>query len=73
MLSGHTHGGQVVLPIIGAVAAQKFPVIAGIGRRDDTTMFVSRGVGTVYVPIRINCPPEVAMLTLQSENVARNA
>jgi predicted MPP superfamily phosphohydrolase len=46
VLSGHTHGGQVVLPIIGAVAAQKFPVIAGIGRRDKTTMFESRGVGT---------------------------
>ena len=30
-------------------------------------MFVSRGVGTVYVPIRINCPPEVAVLTLRSE------
>ena len=44
---------------------QKFPVIAGLGRRDRTTMFVSRGVGTVYVPIRINCPPEVAVLTLQ--------
>ena len=73
VLSGHTHGGQVVLPILGAVAAQKFPVIAGIGRRDDTTMFVSRGLGTIYVPIRVNCPPEVAILTLQSENVARNA
>ena len=50
---------------VGAVAAQKFPVVAGIGRRDRTTMFVSRGVGTVYVPVRINCPPEVAVLTLQ--------
>jgi predicted MPP superfamily phosphohydrolase len=29
-------------------------------------MFVSRGVGTVYVPVRINCPPEVAVLTLKS-------
>jgi predicted MPP superfamily phosphohydrolase len=29
-------------------------------------MFVSRGVGTVYVPVRLNCPPEVAVLTLQS-------
>jgi predicted MPP superfamily phosphohydrolase len=66
VLSGHTHGGQVVLPIAGAVAAQKFPVVAGIGRRDKTTMFVSRGVGTVYVPVRINCPPEVAVLTLRS-------
>jgi len=66
VLSGHTHGGQVVLPLAGAVAAQKFPVVAGIGKRDKTTMFVSRGVGTVYVPVRINCPPEVAILTLTS-------
>jgi predicted MPP superfamily phosphohydrolase len=65
VLSGHTHGGQVVLPGIGAIAAQKFPVVAGLGRRGRTTMFVSRGLGTVYVPIRINCPPEVAILTLQ--------
>jgi uncharacterized protein len=65
VLSGHTHGGQVVLPIVGAIAAHKFPVVAGQGRRDRTTMFVSRGVGTVYVPIRVNCPPEVAVLRLQ--------
>jgi predicted MPP superfamily phosphohydrolase len=65
VLSGHTHGGQVVLPVVGAIAAQKFPVVAGIGTRDRTTMFVSKGVGTVYVPVRINCPPEVAVLTLQ--------
>jgi predicted MPP superfamily phosphohydrolase len=70
VLSGHTHGGQVVLPGIGALAAQKFPVVAGIGRRDRTTMFVSRGVGTVYVPVRVNCPPEVAVLTLTSEHRA---
>ena len=66
VLSGHTHGGQVVLPVVGAVAAQKFPVVWGIGRRDRTTMFVSRGVGTIYVPVRVNCPPEVAILTLQT-------
>ena len=66
VLSGHTHGGQVVLPLIGAIAAQKFPVVAGIGRRDRTTMFVSRGVGTIYVPVRVNCPPEVAVLTLEA-------
>ena len=64
VLSGHTHGGQVVLPGIGAIAKQKFPVLAGTARRDKTTIFVSRGVGTVYVPVRINCPPEVAILTL---------
>ncbi len=64
VLSGHTHGGQVVLPVVGAVAASKFPVVSGMGRRGSTTMFVSRGVGTVYVPVRVNCPPEVAVLTL---------
>ena len=64
VFSGHTHGGQVVLPVIGAVAATKFPVVSGLGRRGRTAMFVSRGVGTVYVPVRINCPPEVAVLTL---------
>jgi predicted MPP superfamily phosphohydrolase len=65
VLSGHTHGGQVVLPVVGAVAGRKFPIIQGVGRRGATTMFVSRGVGTVYVPMRVNCPPEVALLTLQ--------
>jgi hypothetical protein len=65
VLSGHTHGGQVVLPVVGAVAGRKFPILQGVGRRGATTMFVSRGVGTVYVPMRVNCPPEVAVLTLQ--------
>jgi len=66
VLSGHTHGGQVVLPLVGPVAAQKFPVVAGVGLRDNTTMFVSRGLGTVYVPVRINCQPEIAVLTLRT-------
>jgi uncharacterized protein len=64
VLSGHTHGGQVVLPVLGAVAAQKFPVVYGAARQRGTTLFVSRGLGTVYVPVRVNCPPEVAVLTL---------
>lgn len=65
LLSGHTHGGQIVLPGLGAVAAREFPIVAGSGRRENTTAFVSRGVGTVYVPVRLNCPPEVALLTLK--------
>ena len=69
VISGHTHGGQIVLPGIGAVAAREFPVVAGVEQRQGTSIFVSRGVGTVYVPVRINCPPEVAILTL--EPVAR--
>jgi uncharacterized protein len=66
VLSGHTHGGQVVLPVLGAVAAKQFPVVQGIGRKERTTVFVSRGLGTIYVPVRVNCPPEVALLTLSS-------
>lgn len=69
VLSGHTHGGQVVLPGVGAIAARRFPVVAGIGRRDNTSIFVSRGVGTVYVPYRFNCPPDVAVLTLKRTGV----
>jgi hypothetical protein len=65
VLSGHTHGGQIVPPLLGPIAARGFPVIAGMERREGTTIFVSRGIGTVYVPIRINCPPEVAVLTLE--------
>ncbi|MGE3177939.1 MAG: metallophosphoesterase [Pseudomonadales bacterium] len=65
VLSGHTHGGQVVLPIAGAIAARKFRTLAGLAEQDGTTLFVSRGVGTVYVPVRLNCPPEVAVLTLR--------
>jgi predicted MPP superfamily phosphohydrolase len=65
VLSGHTHGGQVLLPGVGALAGREFPVLAGLAREVNTTLFVSRGVGTVYVPVRINCPPEVAVLTLR--------
>jgi predicted MPP superfamily phosphohydrolase len=67
VLSGHTHGGQVLIPGLGAVAGRKFPVLAGSAMRENTSIFVSRGVGTVYVPMRINCPPDVAILTLRSE------
>ena len=70
MLSGHTHGGQIVLPGVGAIAARNFPIVAGEGSRGNTTAFVSRGVGTIYVPIRVNCPPEVAVLTLRPTELA---
>jgi predicted MPP superfamily phosphohydrolase len=53
------------MPVLGAVAARKFPVAEGLGRKGDTSLFVSRGVGTVLVPCRIGCPPEVAVVTLR--------
>ena len=71
VLSGHTHGGQVLLPGVGAVAkAARFPILAGTGHRRNTTIFVSRGIGTVYVPVRFNCPPEVALITLKRDTAA---
>lgn len=66
VLSGHTHGGQVLVPAVGPIAGRKFPVLAGYATKENTAIFVSRGVGTVYVPLRINCPPDVAVLTLRS-------
>src|SRR6185369_9195788 len=68
VLSGHTHGGQVVLPGVCAVARARFPVVEGLGQREKSSIFVSRGIGTVYVPVRINCPPEVALVTLQRQS-----
>lgn len=68
VLSGHTHGGQIVMPGVGAIASTRFPILQGLGRRDNTSIFVSRGIGTVYVPVRINCPPEVAVITLRRQS-----
>jgi uncharacterized protein len=70
VLSGHTHGGQVVLPGLGALGRRRFQVLSGLARRGNTSIFVSRGIGTVYVPVRINCPPEVALVTLKRRSAA---
>ena len=66
VVSGHTHGGQIVLPLLGAVAARKYPIASGTTSLNQTTLFVSRGVGTVLVPVRLNCPPEAAVITLRA-------
>ena len=49
-------------PASGRWPRASFPIIAGAERRENTTVFVSRGVGTVYIPVRVNCPPEVASI-----------
>jgi predicted MPP superfamily phosphohydrolase len=68
VLSGHTHGGQVVFGRFGEVTITPAQLasryIWGVYRRGNTHMFVSRGIGTVGLPMRINCPPEVAVITL---------
>lgn len=67
VLSGHTHGGQVRLPLIGAPIVpssygQKY--LYGPTAAPHTLAFTTRGVGTIFPPVRLNCPPEIALLTL---------
>jgi predicted MPP superfamily phosphohydrolase len=65
-LSGHSHGGQVRLPLIGALVlpylGRRYPI--GLQRAGDTWVYTSRGIGVIYPPIRLNCPPEITLLTL---------
>lgn len=65
-LCGHTHGGQVVLPIIGApVTSSRFGQRFLSGWVEaPVPAYVSRGLGVRVLPIRWNCPPELTMLTL---------
>jgi predicted MPP superfamily phosphohydrolase len=68
VLSGHTHGGQVVLGRFGGLtvtpAALFSPYIWGPYRFNTTSMYVSRGIGTVGIPMRVNCPPEITKIVL---------
>lgn len=67
MLSGHTHGGQAYLPGIGAVwlpSRYGSKYCSGLVRGPASQVFVSRGLGEAGVPLRLNCPPEINLLTL---------
>ncbi|MGQ9730484.1 MAG: metallophosphoesterase [Candidatus Zipacnadales bacterium] len=67
ILAGHTHGGQVQIPAVGAPHA---PVrlsarfVAGSRRAGHTRLHVNRGIGMTVLPIRLNCPPEIGLHTL---------
>jgi predicted MPP superfamily phosphohydrolase len=66
MLAGHTHGGQIRLPLIGAlIAPSKFGCryAGGLYYEPPTLLHVSRGLCGDH-PIRLNCPPELPLLTL---------
>jgi uncharacterized protein len=69
VLSGHTHGGQVVLGRFGNVvlapARVVSPYVWGKYREGRTQMYVSRGIGTVGLPVRINCAPEITQIILR--------
>jgi predicted MPP superfamily phosphohydrolase len=66
-LSGHSHGGQVRLPVFGPLVLPEFGQVYNLGlyRVGQAQVYTSRGVGTVAVPIRFNCPPEVTAITLR--------
>jgi hypothetical protein len=67
MLSGHTHGGQVRLPLIGAIALPPLgrKYVEGWFRFGNMQLYVNRGLGTVALPFRFNCPPEISVITLR--------
>ncbi|KAA3665491.1 MAG: metallophosphoesterase [Chloroflexi bacterium] len=64
-LSGHSHGGQVRLPLIGApilpYLGQKYD--QGLYKVNDMWLYTTRGIG-LLAPVRINCPPEITEITL---------
>ena len=70
-LSGHSHGGQVWIPGIGAPwlppMARKYP--RGRRRVGNLTLYTNVGIGTIRAPIRINCRPEITLITLRTVNV----
>jgi len=68
MLSGHTHGGQVNLPLLGSVygrSPEDMRFKSGWDRFGSTQIYVSRGIGTVVLPWRLRCPAEVPRLDLE--------
>jgi predicted MPP superfamily phosphohydrolase len=66
MLAGHSHGGQVRLPFLGPLILPpmglKYP--EGHYRFNQMQLYVNRGIGTVGLPFRLNCPPEITVITL---------
>lgn len=70
ILCGDTHGGQIRLPLIGAVDVKSEisrRYCRGILREGSATLCISAGIGTCAFPVRLLCPPEVLLLTLHRE------
>lgn len=72
-LSGHSHGGQVKIPFIGALVrppfARKYPEgFYSIGETTPLSLYVNRGIGTTRLPFRFMAKPELSVFTLKSEN-----
>jgi uncharacterized protein len=67
-LSGHTHGGQVIIPgrppFFHPYLGKKYP--AGLYKVENSWLYTNRGLGCTSIPLRINCPPEITQFTLVS-------
>jgi len=68
MLSGHTHGGQVRLPLLGALQLPALgkKYVEGWFQLGRMQLYVNRGIGTIGIPFRLDCPPEITLLTLRT-------
>jgi predicted MPP superfamily phosphohydrolase len=67
VLSGHTHGGQVNIPLLGTVygrSPERLRYKIGWDRLGTTQIYVSRGIGTIVLPWRLRCPAEISHLEL---------
>lgn len=68
VLSGHTHGGQIRLPFLGALRLPPLgrKYVEGLFQVGNMQLYVNRGIGSVGVPFRFDCRPEITIFTLQS-------
>ena len=67
VLTGHTHGGQIRLPFFTPyVPPGSGRFVAGWYHDTFAPLYVSRGIGTVFLPVRLFCPPEVPVFTLRT-------
>lgn len=71
VLSGHAHGGQVIIPFVGGLVAPNqgfFPEYTeGIHEINNTKMIISRGLGNSIIPIRVNNLPELVVIKLHNQ------
>ena len=65
-LSGHTHGGQIKVRDPEKRILPQRRLKAGLHRRGDSQIYITRGIGTVVVPMRYQCPPEISLLELRT-------
>ena len=75
-LSGHSHGGQVRIPLLPPLYLPRLgkKYVWGTYHVGPLTLYTGAGLGTIGIPVRLNCPPEITLLTLRrSANQSRQA